>query len=235
MRNEIAALHSKTNLFKRRLEQARRVVSEALQKSNSPYVALSTGKDSTVVYGLVCEQAKNTPAIWSDDEWFLPESLEYVQRLQTTGLDVRQIRTNAWHAEWFQVAGDWDGIPHYARVHNMDLVFLGLRQDENTRRLFHLRKFGPLFFAQSDDFWHCNPIWQWTCCDVWAYIHSTGLDYNRAYDKMEEIGIPLEQQRIGPFAVEGVLGYGQLTILKRGWPDLFNAYAAKYPEARLYV
>ena len=52
---------------------------------------------------------------------------------------------------------------------------------------------------------------------------------------MSEIGVPLEQQRIGPLAVDSVLGYGQLAILKRGWPDVFNRYAARHPEARNYV
>jgi phosphoadenosine phosphosulfate reductase len=232
---EIALLHAKTSIFKHRVEVARRIIGEAVEKCKSPYVAFSTGKDSTVVYGLVCEFIPNIPAVWSDDEWYLPESLEYVQRLQATGKDIRQIRTNAWHAEWFQVKGGWDGIPHYAKSQDMDLVFLGLRQEENSRRRIHLRKFGPLFFAQSDDFWHCNPISQWDWRDVWAYIHSSGLDYNRAYDRMREIGIPPERQRIGPLAVESVLGYGQLAILKRGWPELFNKYATRHPEARLYV
>lgn len=232
---DIALLHARTGIYKRRLAEARRIVSEALSKSAAPYVAFSTGKDSTVVAGLVREQRPAIPLTWSDDQWYLPESLEYVTRLKQAGVDVRQIRTSAHHADWFSVAGDWDGIPDYARQQEWNLVFLGLRQEENSYRRIHLRKFGPLFLAASDGYWHCNPIWQWTWRDVWAYIHSTGLDYNRAYDKMAEMGIPPERQRIGPLAVERVLGYGQLAILKRGWPDLFNEYAARHPEARSYT
>jgi 3'-phosphoadenosine 5'-phosphosulfate sulfotransferase (PAPS reductase)/FAD synthetase len=236
MRNDIAALHAKTPGYKCKLGRAREIVTRALCTPNAlPYVALSGGKDSTVVYGLVREQYPDVPAVWSDDEWWLPETLEYIQRLQAAGLDTRQIRTNAHHTDWFETAGDWDGIPDYARAQGWGLCFLGLRQEESSARRVHLRKFGPLFFVQMDDCWHCNPIHDWSWQDVWAYIISTGLDYNRAYDRLEEIGVEPEYQRIGPLAVERALGYGQIAILRRGWPDLYNRFCAAHPEASRYT
>lgn len=173
--------------------------------------------------------------MWSDDEWWLPETKEYIDRLLATSGDVTQIRTNAWHADWFQIVGDYDGIPHYAKQMGYDGVFLGLRRDESVERRLHLSTLGPLFLAKSDGFWHCNPIHDWEWQDVWAYILSRNLDYNRAYDKLEDMGIPPDKQRIGPLAVSRVLEYGQMAILKRGWPDLFNRFAAEHPEARQYV
>ena len=83
--------------------------------------------------------------------------------------------------------------------------------------------------------WHCNPIHDWTWRDVWAYIVSQGLGYNRAYDRLEEMGIEPERQRIGPLAVERALGYGQVAILKRGWPELYNRFVAAHPEASQYT
>lgn len=235
MRNEIALLHSKSKIFAIRVEQARQIIKNALQKIKSPYVAFSGGKDSTVVYSLVREYISDISAIWSDDEWFLPETFEYIQRLQQSGLNVQQIRTNAIHTEWFRVKGDWDGIPDYARCHNFDGVFLGLRQEESAIRRVHLRTLGSLFYAKKDGFWHCNPIHNWTWQDVWAYILSKGIDYNKAYDKLEEMGIDPKHQRIGPFAVERVLGHGQIVILKRGWIDLYNQFAAEHPEVKIYT
>jgi len=32
--------------------------------------------------------------------------------------------------------------------------------------------------------------------DIWAYIVSKGIEYNRAYDKLTELGVPLKQQRV---------------------------------------
>lgn len=234
-RNKVALLHSKTRLFQLRLDQARSIITKAKDLDLVGYVPFSTGKDSTVVYHLVKEQYPNITGVWSDDEWFLPESLEYFERMAAKS-DIRRIRTTAWHTDWLTTSGEWSGIPEYAKVNlNAGVVFLGLRQEENSYRRIHLRKFGSLFFAQSDDCWHCNPIHNWTWRDVWAYIVSFGLDYNEAYDRLEEIGVEPERQRIGPLAVERVLGYGQLAILKRGWPELFNEFAKKHPEAREYI
>lgn len=236
MRTDIATLHAKTSGYQYKVNSAREIIKDALSTPDTTgYVSLSGGKDSTVVYALVREQQPDIPAVWSDDEWWLPETMEYIQRLQASGLDVRQIRTNTKHADWFTCHGDYDDLPDYARQHGWNLCFLGLRQEESSVRRVHLRRFGPLFCANSDKVWHCNPIHNWTWQDVWAYIVSEGLDYNRAYDRLEDIGVEPEAQRIGPFAVERVLGYGQLIILKRGWPDMYNRFCAEHPEAGRYT
>jgi 3'-phosphoadenosine 5'-phosphosulfate sulfotransferase (PAPS reductase)/FAD synthetase len=224
-------LHAKTRQFQYRIKQARRIIEKAFCDCDGWYVALSGGKDSTVVFDL----AGNVTAVFSDDEWWLPETEAYIKRLQVAGHDVRWIRTNATHTEWFSTSGDWDGIPHYASNQDWQGCFLGLRKDENSHRRVHLNRFGSLFFAQSDNFWHCNPIANWSATDVWAYIVSRDIDYNHAYDRLTELGIPIERQRIGLLAVDRALGYGQLPILKRGWPDLYNRFAAAYPEASSYV
>lgn len=61
------------------------------------------------------------------------------------------------------------------------------------------------------------------------------MDYNRAYDVLAGLGLPLREQRVGPLAVERAIGYGQLAILRRGWPQLYAAFVAKYPEAASYT
>jgi phosphoadenosine phosphosulfate reductase len=247
MRNEIAALHAHTRIYKARLDSARRIVSGALVASRNGYIALSGGKDSTVVMELVRRQAPELPCVFSDDEWNFPETMEYIGRVS----NCTRIAATVKHAEWFT---SWEhgpeGIPDntiwvdapknnglqtYAKERGYDLVYLGLRQEESAARKMHLRTMGPLFRAQSDQTWHCNPIHDWTWQDVWAYIVSNNLDYNRAYDRLEELGELPQYQRIGPFAVERVLQLGQLVILKRGWPELFNRFAAEHPEARRYV
>ena len=230
-RDQVVLLYARLPVFKRRVESARRIVTKALEMGECSYIAFSGGKDSTVVLHLVREQALDAVGIWSDDEWYLPETEEYIN--QTANIE--RIRTNAWHSEFLQVEGDYDGVSDYAQQQGYDVVFLGLRQDESVARRLHLRKFGALFYAKSSQMWHCSPIHDWTWQDVWAFILSNDLDYNRAYDVLEELGVEPECQRVGPLAVERVLGFGQLAILKRGWPGLFNRFAAEFPEARGYV
>lgn len=224
----LAALaHAMTRRFERKAESARAVVREAMSKGPA-YVALSGGKDSTAVLALVREANPDVPAVWADDVFFLPETAEYMAGVP----GLRRIQTNARHCDWFTTLGEWDGIPDYARSQDWYVTFLGLRMGENARRRQHLRHRGPLFFCQEDDFWHANPIWDWSALDVWAFIHTWGVEYNRAYDRLEQIGVPLERQRIGPYACERALGQGQLAILRRGWPDEFRRFCDAHPEAR---
>lgn len=235
MNSEVFKMHARTTGYKKRLARSLETIQAAFERSDKWYVALSGGKDSTVVYELARLIDPIIPAVFSDDEWWLPETKEYIERLQSTGADLRWIRTNARHVEWFSTAGDYDGIPDYARQSDLEGCFLGLRKDENAYRRIGISNRGELFFSVKDQAWNCTPIADWSVRDVWAFIFSEGLDYNRAYDKLTEMGISIERQRIGPLAVDRALGYGQLAILKRGWPDLFNRFAKAHPEARAYV
>lgn len=228
---------------KTKLAVARRIVGEALATCPSWYVALSTGKDSTVVLALVREQASEIVAHHSRHQWMLPESVAYLDGVANVrqvayqdleGTDWAQRWTNQADAE--ATGARWLTAEQIAtRGAPEQGVFLGLRADESAARQVHLRSLGVLHCNQAIGVWQCNPIAWWTAMDVWAYIVSNDVLYNAAYDRLAEIGVPLAQQRIGPLAVERVIGYGQLALLKRGWPDLYNRFAERYPEARSYV
>lgn len=242
-----ALLHARTSSFRRKVEQAQEIIRDALERMASPYIAFSAGKDSTVVLHLVRSIAPDTVAVWSDDEWNLPETIALVE--QTPNL--HRIAARVQHAEWFTswdtdepdlpVGTIWvdapanDGLQTFAKMQGYDGAFIGLRADENSRRRVHLRKFSTLYFAANHNVWQCNPIAWWSVQDVWAYIHSHQVPYNLAYDKLAKMGVPLERQRTGPLAQWRALGYGQIALLKRGWPDIYNRFVARYPEASTYV
>jgi 3'-phosphoadenosine 5'-phosphosulfate sulfotransferase (PAPS reductase)/FAD synthetase len=215
-----------------RVAQAERIVHEALERMHVPYVAYSAGKDSEVVNDIVRRAAPDTIAIYGDDEWKLPETEARIARMP----NLRCIPMRVQHAEWFTAHEDLDApAPTWAAELGYDGCFLGLRADENVRRRLLIRTRGATFYNERRRIWTCCPIAAWSVRDVWSYILSRGILYNAAYDVLDRLGIPLAQQRIGPFAVERVLGRGQLAILKRGWPELFNRFIARYPEARSYV
>jgi len=236
MKNEdIFIERQKLPVYHSRLSQAKKYIREALKQCNRPYLAFSGGKDSTVVHGLVAESGSRMPRVWSDDEWWLPETLEYMERVKARGHEIRQIQTKTKHADFF-ISHEDDGVnfEKWVVAQGYDAVFLGLRAQENARRRMALKKYGPIH-RMKDGLLHVNPIAWWDVEDVWTYIHCRRIDYNKAYDKLEDLGLDLSEQRIGPLAVDRVLGYGQLHTLQRGWPNLFAKFVAKYPEARNYL
>ena len=244
----VAELHAQTPLYRNRLTKARAVIREAFEKNPAWYVATSGGKDSSVVLSLVREQYPDVAAVTSLHEWCLPETADYLAQIPCLDLTASgSDHGTGWAPNWegpqdLPPGVTWLGakigekdrtLKNYGRSETG--VFLGLRADESAGRRVHLRTLGPLFFSQKNRVWQSSPLAWWSVREVWAYLLTNKITYNRAYDVMDALGIPLEHQRIGPLAVEKVLGYGPLAILKRGWPLLFNTYAAKHPEARAYV
>lgn len=238
-------LHARLPAFARKVAQAERSISEALAVMQRPYVSFSGGKDSSVLLHLVRCQAPECPAILSDDEWLLPETEALIAATPNLIRVARPLEHAAWFTAWehgrsatLPDSAEWvDGSRwQWARdERGHDGVFLGLRADENARRRLYLRRFGPAHFSATHQMWHINPLAWWSVRDVWAYLHSREVPHNAAYDVLTRLGVPREQQRVGPLAVERVLGYGQLAILKRGWPALWNRFVAAYPEASAYV
>ncbi len=53
-------------------------------------------------------------------------------------------------------------------------------------------------------------------------IAGMGLPYNPVYDRLAEIGIERERQRVGPLPLTP--GW----ILERGWPEMYRDLVARY-------
>lgn len=240
-------MHAKSTNYKRKLSESMRTIENAMTKMSRPAIAFSGGKDSHVVKCIAQEIDPSVPIHFGHEQWILPETEALIA--STDGIIKTALPDS--HAEWLSVWQDKDEVPsdvryidpalglnefNYERsMFDWDGKFLGLRADENKHRRVLLHTRGELYFCQRHDMWECNPIAFWSTWDVWAYLIDNEIEYNKAYNKLATLGVPIERRRIGPLAQEKVLGFGQMTILKRGWPELFNRFAAKHPEARSYV
>jgi 3'-phosphoadenosine 5'-phosphosulfate sulfotransferase (PAPS reductase)/FAD synthetase len=240
--------HSQTPAFARRVNAALALVERMFEQAPRAYVAFSGGKDSSVVLHLVRWIRPETMAHYGHEQWVFPETealIAATPNLVQTALPDR-------HAEWFSVWQDPSEVPEgviyvdpakglteWNYGHELlggDGTFLGLRAEENSERRLHLKRHGPLFYCHRHGLWECNPIHNWSVIDVWAYIVANHVPYNAAYDRLGAMGVPLQYQRIGPLAQGRVLAWGgQMSKLKRGWPELFNRFAAAFPEALDYL
>jgi len=197
---EALILYASTPSHKKKVTVARAIIKQAFEllPEEKWYVAFSGGKDSTVVFNLVTEIYPSVVGLWCDDEFYLPETADYINRLKRQDSKIEQVSKKVKHTDWFIANNDnkADVLDIYNRYEG---VFLGLRAQENTNRRKYLRKYGPLYYAKKGSItqgWLCNPIAWWKTEDVWAYIYINQLDYNRAYDKLSEIGVSISKRCI---------------------------------------
>lgn len=220
-------------------------VTAALRHGDRPYVALSGGKDSLVVMALVERVRPGTTLLWSDDELECPETVAYMELMQRLAGD-QLVTARGWaqHAGWFHpwrdrpfwreplpgtVAAGMEADDWMAR-RGHDLTFLGTRARESRKRrnwLVGVRAIhgepGVYPVARGTG-QRCCPIWDWTEDEVWALIAGWRLPYNAAYDRLAEIGVSRERQRIGPLPLT------PRAILAEGWPDLLARLEARYGQ-----
>ncbi|MCI0553449.1 MAG: hypothetical protein L0287_21080, partial [Anaerolineae bacterium] len=64
---------------------------------------------------------------------------------------------------------------------------------------------------------------------------ANNVNYNKAYDRMDAAGVELSAQRVGPFANRKGLKMGQLAILRMVFPEQYQRFVAKFPEASNYT
>jgi 3'-phosphoadenosine 5'-phosphosulfate sulfotransferase (PAPS reductase)/FAD synthetase len=221
--------------FQRKVERARGLIAQALGQCQRPYVAFSGGKDSLVVLRLVAEQCRGVVAIWSDDELEYEEQPGYITGA-ASALGASLLVTLGWaeHAGWFR---PWRSEPYWrrplaeavridglvedwARDVGYDGTFVGLREDESTARRVYLGSRGWLYRSRRGV--QCNPLGGWTVDEVWAAIAGMGLPYNPVYDRLAEVGVPREMQRVGP------LPLAPQWVLQRGWPEMLRRLEERY-------
>jgi phosphoadenosine phosphosulfate reductase len=237
-------LLGKLSGWPRKATVARKLILQALTIPIHWAVSFSGGKDSTVLLDLVLAESPEIDIIWFDDGWDYPETIAFLAateaRLGRRILRVEQPVTSRFWRQEIEYRGDDPVYPH-----PIDLTYdnwrkeytgslLGLRKEESSIRKFTLGR-AALYYQSSLGHWHCSPLANWGWRDVWGYIGGRGLAYNPVYDRLGELGVSLDQMRVGPLTAWMVYQYGALTLIKRGWPELFNRFIAKYPEVSSYT
>jgi phosphoadenosine phosphosulfate reductase len=250
-------LHAALPILAQRIEQSRRRAAAGLAAMHRPYIALSFGKDSTVMAHLLLSWWPQLPVLYVNcgqwDEW--PDTprvkAEFLGRcpcaftelagpsimeayIQAGGLYVQdeEATPSARRAQREYGLSLIETLDAEAQRQGYDGAFVGLRREESDNRARLFAMHGTLYQTATRRQWVCHPLADWGAADVWAYIVRHDLPYNELYDLAPE---GRERARNGAMIGTRSARYGRLVFLKRMYPDWFNHFAARFPEVRAYV
>lgn len=227
-------VYAKLPVFKRRVERSLQVVKEFLEITENPYIAWSTGKDSTACIGLVRE-FRNVVAVNMDNGVELPDNAEVLRQIDNVYVyHADRLFLDLMDEYGFESPKLKKGnfVRRFEQEHNFDGVIMGLRRDENAVRKRYLR--GHIY-QRKDGMWTCLPILHWSMYDVFAYLLVKELPIHPMYtrDSLQ----PLEHRRVGGYISGRNRGseYGRFVWLREQYPETWQELSARYPEVKQYV
>jgi len=250
--------HAMLPAFQRKADRAIDLLSSLVERGFKMGVSFSTGKDSTVTLDLVRRVYPGVPAAFfsSGIETEYDQCFELLKNHHPDVDVFESYRTLAdlcrdfgyWghEPEKFADEVDWFaflvGEPsvRFVRKYKFDVTVMGLRAQESAGRRLSRKVRGyfyPVKFEYLDgvQHHHCTPIVDWKDEDVWAYIASRDLPYNKIYDKMAEIGVPRKHWRVSILLGEVASNLGRYSTLKRIAPEKFNQLSIHFPSIRRMI
>lgn len=170
-------------------------------------VACSFGKDSEVVLHLCLQQYPSMPVVFCNTGIEFKETLEFRDLLidewhlnyheakpeKNFGTIVREYGLPQIRASVNQKGGHIPKCCEYLKdrpgmkmYHDLGIkaVFTGILAEESHNRtmLAHRKDCGDYYYAKSQGLTKAHPIIWWSEQDVWDYIRSNKLPYNKHYD-----------------------------------------------------
>lgn len=187
---ETFLLHSQTESFKNRLNEALTIIEQAINRYKKPYIAYSGGKDSTCVMHMVLQRNPDVMVLhWDYGRYYIPrplheeiiaiaKSMNATLRVETAQ-EYETLGRKAINVLGTKMIGEL--IPRLMDE-GYDAVFVGLRCGESVKRKLRINS-GRTLTAMPEIF----PVQNWSWLDVWAYIVSRGIPYLSHYDRYGEV------------------------------------------------
>lgn len=235
--------HSRTAVFRRRMEEAKNIIAEFLHIAENPYVAFSGGKDSSCLLFLVAEQKPNISArlLSSGETRLLHDNIDEVLNwwrerfpaLDLVEINIDRVFADEWaDADWAtqRRAGRGDLANFLPASGEFDGVFLGLRNEESaSRRLANLRGGAIRQYTENRNdacagLWVACPLANWATTDVGAFIVAHQLPLLAEY---ERAGL---EARTTARLTGDAARQNALQALRLRDPDGYNRLLQRFPE-----
>ena len=239
-------LHAKKQSFQQKVISAEARICHLWHRANKPYIAFSGGKDSHVCLALARSVFPDLPAVYFDADCAYPSVTELLEntenlirfRTQETFLETLG-RVGLHHPKIEKITMEttvYEPIARLLETYNFDGCIYGLRAEESAARRAHAKR-GATFQYALDSIhrgtYACQPIYDWSYNDVWAYLVNKQIPYCKEYDRLWDL--PEREQRISYWAGESNRNFGRFARLKENHPDLFNELQKVCPEIREFV
>lgn len=239
-------VRAELGIFKRRLEHSLDTLRRAAETGRVG-VSYSGGKDSTVCVDLVRSVIPDAPIAFFDSGAELDGTYGMVDSIGAQTIHPRltmleMARYCGWwgYAEPVDANSEFDAkrmlidepSETFVVRNGLRVIVHGVRASESHARAMHTASRGELYRGR-DGTWYCMPLARWELADVWAYIASRGLAYHPAYDRMSEIGIPRESQRVSAALGERGSGWGRHAALRQIEPETWRRLIAEFPALSL--
>lgn len=184
--------YSGTRAHRRAVKWAKKLVAEMQRSCESPYIAWSAGKDSTVLVHLICVQmGLDMPVMSLVTDLEPPGTRDYMEQWASRWeVDLRIIEPDVSFKAWLRehadevdlsrkvvtgktgLGGVWDKtMRRWRESSGHDGLYWGLRMDESKGRRANFHARGAVY-QTKDGFWRAQPIVGWTGRDVYAYVAS---------------------------------------------------------------
>jgi phosphoadenosine phosphosulfate reductase len=241
-------LHSEQSGYKQRVRQAYQIVERAA-KNGRALVSTSWGKDSVALMHLCQEvlgpvelfhmKTAEMPGYEACWEYFKNRSAGYyeitthgtlaerIELYRTIGLaHERSEERQKCHVKTIKKNPAID----YMLDHDYQVMFLGMRAQENPKTRGKLFNFRGVTYKDSHGLWHSNPLAWWTVRDVWAYIVKNNLPYNQRIYDAETHGFTRESIRNLSWISTDGAQYGRIAWLRQHFPKEFQKLRIEFPQ-----
>ncbi len=248
--HEIGKISAKSLSFRRKLDTAKNIVRKALSLYTYPYVAVSGGKDSMAMLGIVDDVAAEmgidfevfshlSDASFPGTEEAIVEAVDRLGRKAVLDWSpVSAFEVMGRPGSWTHLGKKgffFKGIKNYVTSTGKDLAFVGVRASESSRRRRALRIKGSIFQTKTPSpITVCYPLAWFDVKDVAAAIVYYGLPIHPIYGK-NPVGEDPLNIRLGYVTAKDLLSHGTAVFIKVNYPDIYKKMASYWPEIRQYT
>ena len=237
---------------KYKIEKAKRIISETLEKCKNPYLSISFGKDSVVMYWIVKQVKPDIQCVWFDGGKFdeYPDTYEFKDKLVNKwdmSLDIIYPKENLieqWRkygiperrfdkAEQAYNRNFTNAFIEYAQKNNCDCAMIGMRASESKYRRFVVAKMGYLYYTKYDSLFHSLPVYHFQTQNIWDVIDGEKLPYHPIYDQTRFQR--REDIRLGVLSETAYANRGTMTYMKYYYPALYNDLIRTIKEVKYYA